>query len=390
MLPVSLNRMPAVLDQKSATGVARPLPIEFQGQEQDDAWDEFVESLPAGHHEQTSRWGQVRAKHGWEVCRILVRENGRIVAGTQMQTRTLRRLGKMAYITYGPCLRGHDPILENAMIEGLKQRARHLGVRFMVVGLPYDGHYLVPAFVAAGFQRKPMRFPPQFLEATAVINLAQDQEQMIAAMRRRTRRNVLDSLKKDIRVVEQNRDGIRTFHKLMLTICQRRNITPNPAKVEFLLELWQRFQPKGWIKLFFAMHGQEPVSAALAFTFGDWFRVWKVGWSGNFGNLKPNEALWWQMILWARQNRYRFFDFVEIDPNEASCVTSGLAEGKSIETVTSFKLGFGGQCQLLPGAYCYMVNPVWRKLFQFAAGCWFDSPVFSKATSPLLSKIVRS
>ena len=143
--------MSTVLHHQSANGTGRPLAIEFQDQLQDDAWDEFVESLPDGHHEQTSRWGQVRAKNGWEVCRILVRENGRIVAGTQMQTRSLRRLGKMAYITYGPCLRSHDPILENAMIAGLKQRARLMGVRFMVVGLPYDGHYLVPAFVAAGF-----------------------------------------------------------------------------------------------------------------------------------------------------------------------------------------------------------------------------------------------
>ena len=382
--------MSTVLHHQSANGTGRPLAIEFQDQLQDDAWDEFVESLPDGHHEQTSRWGQVRAKNGWEVCRILVRENGRIVAGTQMQTRSLRRLGKMAYITYGPCLRSHDPILENAMVAGLKERARLMGVRFMVVGLPYDGHYLVPAFVAAGFRHKPMQFPPRFLEATAVINLAQDQEQMIAAMRRRTRRNVRESLKRGILVVEQNGDGILEFYKLMLALCQRRNTTPNPGRVGFFLELWERFRPKGWIRLFFAMHGSEPVSAAIAFTFGDWFRVWKVGWSGQHGNLKPNEALWWQMILSARKDGYRHFDFVEINPEEARRMASGDTDGESVETVTSFKLGFGGGSQFFPGAYFYVFNPVLRKLFRYGVGRWLDSPAMLKVAAPFLNRISRT
>ena len=82
--------MPAVIDQQVTNGVARSLAVEFSDQSQDDAWDAFVESLPDGHHEQTSRWGQVRTKNGWEVRRLLVRENGKIVAGTQMQIRSLR------------------------------------------------------------------------------------------------------------------------------------------------------------------------------------------------------------------------------------------------------------------------------------------------------------
>lgn len=382
--------MTTVLNHQFTTGVARPLVIECQDERQNDAWDAFVESLPDGHHEQTSLWGQVRAKNGWAVRRILILENGKIVAGTQMQIRSLRRFGKVAYITHGPCLRIQDAILENAVIAGLKQQGRQMGVRFMVAGLPYDGHYLAPGLVAAGFQPKPALFPPHFLEATAVINLAREPEQIFAAMRRRTRRNVREALKRGISVVEQNGGALMEFHKLMCVLCKRRNTTPNPAGVKFLVELWQLFKPKGWIRLFFAMHGSEPVSAALAFTFGDWFRVWKVGWSGQHGNLKPNEALWWQMILWARQNGYRFFDFVEINPEEARHMAGGDASGNSLETVTAFKLGFGAESKFLPGAYYYVFNPVLRRLSQYGVGRWLDSPIILKAASPFLSKISRS
>jgi peptidoglycan pentaglycine glycine transferase (the first glycine) len=381
--------MAAVLNPQITNDVARPLVVECQDQAQDDAWDEFVESLPDGHHEQTSLWGQVRAQNGWEVRRIIIREQGKIVAGTQLQIRSLRQFGRMAYITHGPCLRIHDAFLENAVIAGLKQHARLMGVRFMVAGLPYGGHYLEPGLVAAGFQPKPTLFPPHFLEATAVINLAQAPGQIFAAMRRRTRRNVQAALKRGICVVEQTGEGLIEFHKLMLELCKRRNTTPNPAGVKFLVELWQRFQPKGRIRLFFAMHGSEPVSAALAFTFGDWFRVWKVGWSGQHGNLKPNEALWWQMILWARQNGYRFFDFVEINPDEARRMAGGDADGENFETVTAFKLGFGGERLFLPGAYYYVFNPVLRRLFRYGIGRWLDAPVILKVASPFLSKISR-
>ena len=322
--------------------------------------------------------------------RILVREQGKIVAGAQMQTRSLRRFGKMGYITHGPCLRTHDAFLEDAVITGLKQHARRIGVRCIVAGLPYDGHYVVPGLMAAGFRPKPVLFPPHFLEVTAVIDLAQEPEQIFAAMRRRTRRNVREALKRGVSVIEQNGDGLMEFQKLMLALCKRRNVTPNPASLKFFLELWERFRPKGWIRLFFAMHGSEPVSAALAFTFGNWFRVWKVGWSGRHGNLKPNEALWWQMILWARQNGYRFFDFVEVNPEEARRMASGDTDGPSLETVTSFKLGFGAESRFLPGAYYYVFNPVLRKLSRYGVGRWLDSPIILKAVSPFLSKISKS
>jgi peptidoglycan pentaglycine glycine transferase (the first glycine) len=374
----------------TAAAVARSLTVEIQDQSQNDAWDEFVMSLPDGHHEQTSLWGQVRAQNGWEINRILVRENGSIVAGTQMQTRSLARLGRMAYVTHGPCLRTHDPVLEDAVIAGLKQHAKIMGARFMVVGLPYNGHDLVPGLLASGFQPKPHQFPPRFLQATAVIKLSREPEQIFAAMRRSKRKNILHALKKGVRVVEQTGAGLQEFHRLMLVLCQRRNTTPNPARVEFFIELWKRFQPKGWIKLFFAMHGSEIVSAALAFTFGDWFRVWKVGWSGQHGNLCPNDVLWWQMILWARQNGCRYFDFVEINPEEARRLAGDNLDEGSLKTVTSFKLGFGGESLFLPGAYYYVFNPVLRRLFRHGVGPFLDSPAILKMARPFFSKISRT
>ena len=93
------------------------------------------------------------------------------------------------------------------------------------------------------------------------------------------------------------------------------------------------------------------------------------------------------MILWARQNGYRFFDFVGIDPGEAKSMANGNREGAGSDSVTSYKLGFGGESKLLPGAYYYVFNPLCRMLLRHGLGRWLDSPVFLKAARPLLNRI---
>jgi lipid II:glycine glycyltransferase (peptidoglycan interpeptide bridge formation enzyme) len=343
-------------------------------------WDDFLESSPDGHHEQTALWGQVRSQLGWQVERLLIREQGRIVAGAQVQLRRLGKLGRLAYVTYGPCIGHRNRVLDRTAIAELKRGMLGLKVCFLVVGLPYDAHRMKADFLAAGFQPKPRTLPPHFLQATAVVNLRQSTEQIMAAMRRSTRRNIRHALNKGLTLVEGGALDITPFYQLMCSLCQRRGITPNPARPDFFNELWHRFQPKGWIRLFFIKLGDELVSSALVFTFQDWFRVWKVGWSGSHANLKPNEGLWWQMIEWARRAGFKHFDFVEINPDRARAITSGSADAVAPEDVTSFKLGFGGEIKLLPGAYYYVFNPVLRTALRCGMARLLQSPLMHKLT----------
>jgi len=215
-----------------------------------------------------------------------------------------------------------------------------------------------------------------------VIHLELSSDQMLARMRRSTRRNIRHALQHGVRLVEGDEPDLGAFHRLMCALCERRRTRPNPPRVDFLVDLWQQFRPKGWVRLFFARYGDEAVSAALAFTFRDWFRVWKVGWSGEHRRLKPNEGMWWELIQWARRGGFRHFDFVGIDPDRARAWVAGNAPGPEAEDATSFKLGFGGEVRLLPGAYYYVFHPVIRAALRWGLGSLFQSPV--------LLKLVRS
>ena len=345
----------------------------------DPAWDDFVVSVPDGHHEQTSLWGQVRASYGWEIARYTLKENGRIVAGAQVQVRPIGRFGKVAYLTYGPCISSGEELVIELCLTELKNFFSSLGVIYAVVGLPYHAHGLIQPLERNGFLRKPTRLHPYFIEATLVIDLAKSPEEILSEMRTKTRRNIRLSLRKGMSVIEGEAQDLDTFRELMLTLCRRRNTTPNPPQADFFQQLWKKFNPKGWIKLFIAMHNQEPVSAAIAFSFRDWFRVWKVGWSGKYGSIKPNEAMWWEMIQCARRTGHRFFDFVEVDPNQAKTILAGKEMEPLPENVTSYKLGFGGEIRVLPGAYCYFPNPV----IHMAMREWGDKFMDSKFVQQL-------
>src|SRR5438128_2413025 len=53
----------------------------------DEEWDAFVAAHPEGHHEQSSRYGQMRSEWGFRCERIVLREDGRIAGGLQVLAR---------------------------------------------------------------------------------------------------------------------------------------------------------------------------------------------------------------------------------------------------------------------------------------------------------------
>ena len=343
----------------------RSLEVCWSSDPDDPGWDAFVESSPAGHHEQTSLWGQVRAAYGWKVGRLMLTENGQVAAGAQVLVRRLGRYAHWAYVTYGPCLRQADPVVQGMVLTELGLLTKRLGAIFLVLGLPYESCFPADQLRRAGFERKPLNLPPHFLEATLVVDLALPPDILLSRMRPSTRRNIRQAEKQGVQVVLGNGRDLGTFHRLMLALCRRRQTSPNPAEAGFFTMLWDKFAPRGWVKVFLAMRQQEPVSAAVAFTFGDWFRVWKVGWSGEHAQLKPNEALWWQMMQYARQQGFRRFDFVSLNPGHARALAEGNTTRSAVDGASNFKLGFGGEVKLLPGAYLYFPNPLVRLAMRF-------------------------
>ena len=106
--PTVQQTCPEFPDATIVSPSGRTFHVSWNGRTEDHAWDDFLLTLPDGHHEQTSLWGSVRASIGWTVARVVMREDGEVVAGAQVQLQAIQRLGRWAYITFGPCSAGND------------------------------------------------------------------------------------------------------------------------------------------------------------------------------------------------------------------------------------------------------------------------------------------
>ena len=334
----------------------------------DPDWDTYLANTPGGHHVQTSLWAQVKASLGWRAVRILVTQEERIVAGVQLLIRQLPLAGAIGYAPKGPVIASDDPKLAELILNELHQVAREHRVRYLILQPPDNGQALAGQLLQRGFQPSSVE---AFPTATVLINLEQDLDEILAKMKSKTRYNIRLGIRKGIIIREGTERDLTEFYRLLVATSQRQNF---PVYSEdYYSNKRNILSPFGHFKLFIAEYKDEAVSTMFAIPFGDTVLFKRGGWSGRHGNRRPNEVMHWTAIQWAKSQGYRYYNFEGIDPDVAEKLLRGesLPDGMS-QSVTRFKLGFGGDIVLFPGVYDFVYNPILR---------WTYNSVFTKITN---------
>ncbi len=329
----------------------------------DQKWDEFLTRAPGGHHVQSCAWGRLKAHHQWKAIRIIAREGSKIVAGGQLLVRSLPRvpfLGRVGYLAMGPvCLPAHgEAVLP--VLQRLKQLARELRIRYCAVqpspGSAWDHRFLEQNdYRPSAIQLGPL--------ASLRIDLAVDSDTILAAMKRRRRYNIRHGLRNGVQVRPGLKEEMPIFHQLLRSTAGRQRF--NTDTVQYFHKLITELGPMATI--FFAEKDGRFLSAALTISFAHTTYLKRLGWSGAQGKYHPNEVLIWEIIRWSQAHGDRFFDFEGIDLEAARQIETGRpVPSDRLESVSSFKLGFGGEVVICPQAREYFVNKGLRKLYQVA------------------------
>jgi len=325
----------------------------------DPEWDAFVAQNPGGHHGQTSLWGQVKTASGWRAAHLVVTDQGRIVAGGQFLTRPILLGARVGYVTKGPLCPSDNPALADLVIDELLLACRAHHVGFLVIQPPRNGELVARQLAQRGFGPGWIELAPT---ATVLIDLIPDAEEILARMKRQTRQNIRRGEQRGIQVREGQESDLPAFHRLYAATNERYGT--RPYSEQYFAEMWHILEPHGLLKLFLATHDAEPVSALLTIPFGDTVVASKLGWSGLYGDSRPNEVLFWEAIRWARAQGYRVFDFEGIDVEGAKAVLEGRPLPEALqETPTRFKLSFGGEVVLYPGPYDYIRHRLLRWMY---------------------------
>lgn len=326
---------------------------------EDSDWDTFLEETTGGDHLQTSLWSQVKASVGWHPIRIVVSCEREIVAGAQILVRDVPIAGSIGVVARGPVLAYEEPGLAEVVTTELQKITQSYPLRYLCVQPPLNYEYLSRSLRDRGFSPSPLKLTAP---ATTRLDLSNDLDAILAGMKSRTRHNIRRSKRKGVIVRAGTADDLASYYRLVRATTQRKQFAAFSRR--YYDELWYVLQPRGYLHLLVAEFEGEIISQLMLIPFGDTV-VNKLGvWSGKHGDKRPNDAIHWGAVELGKSLGLRFYDMGGISARAAKAVLQGKPRPESDnQSVTSFKLDFGGDVVVFPTAADYLPNPVYRWAF---------------------------
>ncbi len=312
-------------------------------------WDHFLELYPDAHLLQTSAWGEFKSKFGWQVERVCAGD-----CGAQILFRPLPLGLRLAYIPKGPVGPGWDQLWPE--IDRVCRRKR-------VVLIKVEPDLDEPlnektAALLRGFQPGEHTIQPS---RTIIIGLEEDEEQLLARMKQKTRYNIRLAEKKGV-VVESSGD-LEIFFQLMNVTGQRDGFGVHSQA--YFRRVFEIFNPLGMCELFLAKYADRPLAGLMVFARGK--RAWYFYGASNEeerGRM-PAYLLQWHAMRWAKARACSQYDLWGV-PDEAEEILEAGFEQRSdgLWGVYRFKRGFGGLLTRSLGAwdkpYLPLVAPLYR------------------------------
>ncbi len=179
---------------------------------EDEEWDSFLARTPGAHHLQTSLWAQVKSTLGWKPLRIVVKQGDQITAGVQISIRRIVSSVVVGIVSKGPVLLSKDPLLANFIIDALIRVAKEHNIHCLVVQPPNNGEFLTQLMQEKGFRPTTLEVAPT---ATLQIDLKQDLDDILARMKKKTRRYIRHGLNSGVICREGTEDDLGTYYRLL-------------------------------------------------------------------------------------------------------------------------------------------------------------------------------
>jgi len=337
--------------------------------EADREWDAFVASHPQGSLLQTTRWAQLKSRFGWNSRRVWLRKDGRLVAGAQMLVRSAALgLVKIAYVPHGPLVDWNDDeqvtvLLNQIDLAAYEHRAGILKLE------PYlwqeempldrwealcDRHELVT--------ETDVIQPPR----TLVVDLRPPEQDILMAMKSKTRYNIRLSDRKEVVVREGTEKDIPIFNGLMQITSERDEFGVHEP--HYYKSAYEIFAPDH-AAMFIAEYDDTPLAALMVFAVGDTASYLYGASSSEERQRMPTYALQWAAMRWARERGCTAYDLWGVpDYPEEELEARFTDRSDGLWGVYRFKRGFGGELKRTVGAADRVYNKLLYRLYKWRRG----------------------
>ncbi|NCF67515.1 MAG: peptidoglycan bridge formation glycyltransferase FemA/FemB family protein [Chloroflexi bacterium] len=332
--------------------------------DEDAAWDAFVASHPHGSLLQTTNWARLKNRFGWSSQRVWLKQDGRFVAGAQILFRSaVLGMFKIGYIPHGPLVDWKNEEQIEVLFSQIDQSVYQHGAGILKMepllwqkdtsesdwDVICEKHHCLITIDTIQ--------PPN----TIMVDLQPSEDEILAAMKQKTRYNIRLSARKDVTVREGSADDVPIFNQLMQVTGQRDNFGTHAP--EYYRDAFQLFAPNEAV-LLIAEYEARPLAAAFITAFGK-TGSYLYGASGNEErNRMPAYAIQWAAMRWAKEKGCTQYDLWGIpDAPEDQLETEFTGRTDGLWPVYRAKRGYGGQIQRTVGAADRVYNQRLYRLY---------------------------
>jgi peptidoglycan pentaglycine glycine transferase (the first glycine) len=314
-------------------------------------WNDAVIRLPHSHLLQSYEWGDFKSRHGWTPFRLLFMAGGEAVGAASALLRAVPRgPWSVMYVPKGPSLDYDDKELLPIVLGRLEGLARQQRAIFVKIDpdVMADRTDIKQAFLGRGWKESGEQV--QFRN-TLLIDLRPDEEELLMAMKSKTRYNIRLAKRRGVKVELGGVQDLPLFYEMYTITSARDDFIIRPFS--YYADAWGTFVEQGLAQLFLARYQGESLAGLMLFHYGD--KVWYMYGASTerHRNLMPNQLLQWEAMRWAKARGYAFYDMWG--------APDVLDEKDAMWGVYRFKAGFGGEFTSHLGAYDFPASrlPYW-------------------------------
>lgn len=327
--------------------------------EQRDIWDTFVARHPAGHVLQCWNWGELKALSGWSPLRLALWQGDSIVAAAQVLRRGAPHLplslAHLAYVPKGPVVDSMQHELYDLFLHLLNSYLRKHGA----LALRMEPNQEAGTPLAELLTKQLEHFHVSSCHAvqplrTIVLDLAPDEQTLLAQMKEKWRYNVRLAMRKGVTIrVASSPDDVRAWYAIYRTTSERDQFGIHA--LDYYLRIWDLFVTRGEMRLFLAEANGNLLAGIFVSLFAGQASYLYGASSNEQRQLMPNYLLQWEAIRWAKQQGASLYDFWGIPDTDN--------EDEAMAGVYRFKRGWGGRVVQFMGGQEVVYRPL---LMRFA------------------------
>lgn len=338
-----------------------------------EVWNGWARSLPGSHILQSWQWGHVKSDFGWKPYYLVWRHSAESQpVGISLVLQRSLTLGgfsprlRVLYAPKGPLLDWGDEALRNRVLQDLQSFARQQGAIFIKVdpdiilgtgvpGEPEAYSHPLGRQVTDALQARGWTFSDDQIQYrnTVIINVAPDEDQILAGMKQKTRYNVRLAGRRGVEVRVGGPEDLELLYQMFAETSVRDGFVIRDAG--YYLSVWSTFMQDGMAEALIAEVDGEAVAGLVIFFFAG--KAWYLyGMSREAHREKmPNYLLQWEAMRRAKQAGCQVYDLWgapdHFNPDD------------SMWGVYRFKDGLGGKVVRHIGAWDYPAQPLFYKLY---------------------------